>query len=309
MTAKVFVSHASQDQSVAEEVALALRGAGFDVFFDKNDLPTGGDYHARIRAALADSAYLVFLISPDSVTGSRYTLSELKLAQEKWPHPRDRVLPVMLRQTTREQIPPYLKAVTILHPKGSPPAEVASALQQMASRSSECPALSASLTFEATSNALQAIHDLDNVIRTVLGPLSRFDHTWSDAKRQEIVASVEALADAERILPRIRQGLAQLAESVSNAHTLSPLQKETVAEVMACGNEALTSLGRSHVTPWPGPHELVVLLDSIRTARTPAAALSVREQANRVQSVVNRDRLREADTLIGRLRGTLENRT
>ncbi len=126
-------------------------------------------------------------------------------------------------------------------------------------------------------------------------------------KRQEIVASVEALADAERILPRMRQGLAQLAESAGNVRALTSLQKETIAAVMACGNDALTSLGRSHVTPWPGPHELVMLLDAIRTARTPDAALSVREQASTVQSVVKRDRLREADMLIGRLRGTIEN--
>lgn len=307
MTGKVFVSHASQDNMIAAEIALALRGAGFEVFFDESDLPPGGDYHGRIRTAFAESAYLVFLISPDSVTSGRYTMSELELAQEKWPHPRDRVLPVMLRQTLMAEIPPYLKAVTMLHLKGNPSAEVASALQNMASRLSESPTGSSSLIFEATSNALQAIHDLDNAIRTVLGPLSRFDHTCSDAKRQEIVASVEALADAERILPRMRQGLAQLAESASKARNLSPLQKETVDQVMACGNEALTLLGRSHVTPWPGPHELVVLLDGIRTARTPEAALSVREQANTVQSVVNRGRLHDADILIGRLRGTIGN--
>ena len=76
MTGKVFVSHVLEDKSVAKEVALALRGAGFDVFVDENDLPPGGDYHARIRAALVESAYLVFLISPDPITGSRYTLSE-----------------------------------------------------------------------------------------------------------------------------------------------------------------------------------------------------------------------------------------
>jgi len=307
MTGKVFVSHVSEDESVAKEVALALRGAGFDVFVDENDLPSGGDYHARIRAALAESAYLVFLISPDSVTSGRYTLSELRQAQEKWTHPRDRVLPVMLRQTPMAEIPPYLKAVTILHLQGNPSAEGASALQNMASRSSESTQSSESLMLEVTSTALQAIHDLDNAIRMVLGPLSRFDHTWSDEKRQEIVASVEALAEAERILPRMRQGLAQLDEIASKARVLTPLQKETLAEVMACGNDALTSLGRSHVTPWPGPHELVVLLDAIRTARTPDAARSVREQASTVQSVVNRDRLREADTLIGRLRSTIEN--
>jgi TIR domain-containing protein len=137
MAAKVFLAHASQDRSIAEEITLALRGAGFEVFFDESDLPPGGDYHARIRDAVSQSVYLVFLISPDSVAGGRYTLSELKLAQEKWSHPADRVLPVMVRPTPMAEIPPYLKAVTILHPKGSASAEVASALRALVFRPSE----------------------------------------------------------------------------------------------------------------------------------------------------------------------------
>lgn len=79
----------------------------------------------------------MFLISPDSVASGRYTLSELELAKEKWSHPRDRVLPVMVRPTPKEGIPPYLKAVTILHPRGSAAAEVTSAVQALVTRSSE----------------------------------------------------------------------------------------------------------------------------------------------------------------------------
>ncbi len=307
MASKVFLSHASQDRIIAEEVTLAIRGAGFEVFFDESDLPAGGDYHARIREAIGQSAYFVFLISPDSVTAGRYTLSELKLAQEKWAHPRDRILPVMVRPTPMAEIPPYLRAVTILHPKGSTAAEVASALGALVARSPDSTNIPESSILQTTGNALQAIHDLDNAIRIVLGPLTRFDHTWSTDKRQEIISAVEALADAERILPRVRQALAQLAEVASREFTLSPLQKEAIAEVMNCGNDALVSLGQSQVTPWPGPHELVVLLNSIRAANTPETALFVREQTTSVQSVVNRDRLGKADRLMGRWRGTIRN--
>lgn len=70
---KVFLSHASQDSCIGEEVSLALKGLGFEVFFDKNDLPAGGDYHSQIRNAIDLSGYFVFLISPESVTAGRYT--------------------------------------------------------------------------------------------------------------------------------------------------------------------------------------------------------------------------------------------
>jgi hypothetical protein len=297
MAGSVFLSHASEDVAISEEIALAIRGAGLKVFLDDNDLPPAGDYHARIRNAIAQSDYFVFLVSPDSVAAGRYTLTELKLAQEKWTHPGNRVLPVIVRPTPMTEIPAYLKAVTMLTPRGSAAAEVASALEALTN------AILDSALLEAASNALHAIHDLDNAIRTVLGPLTRFDHTWSNAKREETVSAVESLADAENVLPRIRQYLAQLDEA-SRQTSLTVLKGEAIAEVLGCGNAVLTSLGRSHVTPWPGPDELVTLLSSIRTAHTPENAAFVRQQVARVQSIVYRDRLGRADGLIGRWRGT-----
>jgi hypothetical protein len=128
---KVFLSHASEDKNISEQIHLALLEAGPTVFFDAASLPAADGYDARIRRALNESDVLIYLISPDSVASSRYVRSELKFAQEKSPHPKGFVLPVMVRETPFDQIPNYLKAVTILRPEGSAPAEVAAEVIKM----------------------------------------------------------------------------------------------------------------------------------------------------------------------------------
>jgi hypothetical protein len=127
----VFISYASEDRKFAEDIQLALSGAGFRVFFDKESLPAGGDYHSRIRQWVEDSDILVFLISPDSVKSGGYALTELKYAREKWAHPAGHVLPVMVRATEFESIPTYLRAVTVLEPEGNVAAETAGAVTRM----------------------------------------------------------------------------------------------------------------------------------------------------------------------------------
>jgi hypothetical protein len=95
------------------------------VFRDRTSLPTGEAFDARIRTAIEESDLFVFLISPMSVVQGRYTLTELKFAEQVWPHPGGHVLPVMVEPVPIDAIPPFLRAVTILTPRGNLAAEVA----------------------------------------------------------------------------------------------------------------------------------------------------------------------------------------
>ena len=128
----IFVSYASEQRAVAEEIALALRGEGHEVFLDRSELPEGDAYNARIREAIGDCDLLVFLVSPESVSDGRYTLTELKFAEEKWRSPVGRVLPVMVRPTDTAAMPAYLRAVVILRPAGNVSAEVVAAVDRLA---------------------------------------------------------------------------------------------------------------------------------------------------------------------------------
>jgi len=129
---KIFLVHASEDKNAAEQIYLALAGNRHTVFFDRASLPAGAEYTSRIRQAILDSDLVLFLISPDSVAESSYTLTELAMAQSKWPHPDGAVLPVMIRDTEYERIPNYVKAVTILEPRGNLPADVVHEVATMA---------------------------------------------------------------------------------------------------------------------------------------------------------------------------------
>jgi len=127
---KLFVSYTSEDRNKAEQIALAL-GSMHRVFFDRDALPPGGDFNARIRAAIMDVDGMIFLISPESVQPGSYTLTELELAKDRWGHPLGRILPVMVRATDFHAIPNFLKAVTILETKGNLAAEVVAAIDKI----------------------------------------------------------------------------------------------------------------------------------------------------------------------------------
>lgn len=127
----IFISYASEQRATAEEIALALCGEGHRVFFDRSELPEGDAYNAQIREAIRDCDLLVFLVSPEALSEGRYTLTELKFAQEKWRSPAGRLLPVVVRPVPSATIPPYLRAVVALRPAGSAAAEVVAAVSRM----------------------------------------------------------------------------------------------------------------------------------------------------------------------------------
>lgn len=128
---RIFLSYASEDRSEAERIYLALLGAGHKVFFDKTSLHAGGDYIQKIRSAIARSDIMVFLISQNSIDKSSFTLNEIQIAENRWKHPKNRILPVMIHQTPISEIPAYLKAVTILEPIGDTPTHILQSLNNL----------------------------------------------------------------------------------------------------------------------------------------------------------------------------------
>jgi hypothetical protein len=129
---QVFLSYARANEAVAAEVKMALQTEGHAVFFDRTSLTAGAGFHRPIREQLKVADKLVFLVSPASVRSGSYTLTELKLAQEKLPNPAGWVLPVMVEPTSFTEIPADLSATTVLQPVGNVAAEVAAELARTA---------------------------------------------------------------------------------------------------------------------------------------------------------------------------------
>src|SRR5262249_7263523 len=80
----VFLSYASEDTDAAERICIALRNAGIEVWFDKNELRGGSVWDAAIRRQIKGCALFVPLISSNSrarVEG--YFRLEWKLAVDR----------------------------------------------------------------------------------------------------------------------------------------------------------------------------------------------------------------------------------
>lgn len=116
---RVFIAHAKASEgALAAELAAKLRVAGMRVFFDEDSLPPGEEYDLRITREIRDCDLMVFLISAQSVTQGRYTLTELAIAKRRWKNHRRRVLGVVAADVDVALVDPYLRATTLLRPRG-----------------------------------------------------------------------------------------------------------------------------------------------------------------------------------------------
>lgn len=128
---RAFLSYASEHRDLATRLALGLRNQGVETFFDRDALPPGESFDDRIASAIARSHVFIFLISREALARGAYTLSELAVAQKRWPRPSGAVLPVFIERVNVEDLPPYLRAVTILDPSGEPVADTLHAVAEL----------------------------------------------------------------------------------------------------------------------------------------------------------------------------------
>lgn len=131
---KIFMCYASEQRPIADKVALALRGQGHTVFFDRDSLPGGDEYNKTIRSEIRRADLMVFLVSPQSLGARRYTLSELEFARQTWQSPKGRLLPVVIEPVVLADAPAMLTAVSVLEPQGDIVAEVLAAVDRISGR-------------------------------------------------------------------------------------------------------------------------------------------------------------------------------
>lgn len=129
---RIFLSYASEDRERIEPIRYALAEQGHDIFYDREDLKPGEAFDTRIRAAIERSDLFVCFLTPNTVDAGSYTLSELSVAERMWPRADGRVLPVILTDVPRKDIPAYLRSVTCLTPVGNVTASVSDAVHQLA---------------------------------------------------------------------------------------------------------------------------------------------------------------------------------
>ncbi|MBW2410940.1 MAG: toll/interleukin-1 receptor domain-containing protein, partial [Deltaproteobacteria bacterium] len=123
---RIFISFANEQSRIAESIYRKLLAADYEVFFASDDIRASDDFDDRIRREVAEADRMIFLASRESLTEGKFTLTELRMFSKKWPDPTGRVMTVVLDDTSYDNLPPYLGAVTsAFKASGNIPSEVA----------------------------------------------------------------------------------------------------------------------------------------------------------------------------------------
>lgn len=124
----VFLSYASQDIEAAQRICEALREAGIEVWFDRNELRGGDNWDRKIRQQIHDCALFVPLISANTdARHEGYFRREWRLAVERAGDMSDRkafLVPVVVDDIleAKADVPDRFRAVHWTHvPGGSAP--------------------------------------------------------------------------------------------------------------------------------------------------------------------------------------------
>jgi hypothetical protein len=131
---RIFVSYASEQRALAETMIARLAAQGHAVTAGSQLLAPGDEFDGRIRSAIRRASIFIFLISPESLSPGRYTLTEVGYARAKWRNPVGHVLPVVVSQVATKSVHPYLGAITWLEPEGNMVAAVVDAVARMQHR-------------------------------------------------------------------------------------------------------------------------------------------------------------------------------
>lgn len=130
-TVKLFISYPSDQRDLCERLRLALEAEDHEVFTDRAELKEGEHYHEALRDAIEQADAMVFVVTPRAVAPGSYALTELDLAQRRWRTPGGHMLPVLAEPTPLADIPPYLRSVTLLQPRGDLVAETVAAVDRL----------------------------------------------------------------------------------------------------------------------------------------------------------------------------------
>jgi hypothetical protein len=104
---EVFLSHASQDQGMAGQIAAVLREHGVPVWFSQTHLLGAQRWHDEIGKALLRCDWFLVLLSPDAVK-STWVKRELVYALRS-SHFDGRILPIVARACEFDQLSWTLK--------------------------------------------------------------------------------------------------------------------------------------------------------------------------------------------------------
>jgi hypothetical protein len=125
MGANVFLSYASADRAIAEQIAQKLRSGGIDLPMLANAIGRGDDFADALREALQDSDAVVVVLSNASVE-SAFVMAELGAAMAL----NKRIIPIKLGASPLPISLPAVSNLQILNAEGMSADEVAANIRE-----------------------------------------------------------------------------------------------------------------------------------------------------------------------------------
>ena len=113
MTARtVFISHAHADNALCDPYDAALRKAGLDVSYDRDNMKVAGSIPQTVGDELKARTAFIIMLTPKTVK-SRWVLHEIDTYLHFWLAEAERrmILPVMIQDCEPPAIPAPLKHV------------------------------------------------------------------------------------------------------------------------------------------------------------------------------------------------------
>jgi len=98
---RVFISHSSTDNEFAQRLAKDLRAAGFDIWFDGDQIHVGDTIIDMIAKGVAKCDYMIIILSPEAVESAWVRSELLMFLNEELERNKTVVLPVLFRKCER----------------------------------------------------------------------------------------------------------------------------------------------------------------------------------------------------------------
>ena len=110
---KVFLSYFSTDESFASELYSRLTRDGLECFFDKKSIPWGADWMQAITKGLAESDYIVPILTPDYCSSQWPQFQEIAFPPDSAEDLQKKIRPLLLKECL-DVLPPMLKSMQFM---------------------------------------------------------------------------------------------------------------------------------------------------------------------------------------------------